>query len=281
MNQKIEYENYLEDVQGLFPMPRIVAEIARVLRSDCGTLDDLGELLLTDATLVSEIVVLSNSSYFGFAEKSESLGEAMQRIGMREIARLVGVCMAGQVYQAELKHYRTPPEVFWESGIAAALLMEALAEKLGLDSETAYLIGLMRESGMLVINYALSIEGSNAAWDCYQPICEWERSISGHDHMEVGAALLKVWGFSDELCSVVASQWATGEKKSGLPGLLDLTNRLLARTNCEFSIPINDFSEFAAAFEALQLSEDAVAEAMERASATFLRLRDGVLEKKG
>lgn len=279
MNQKIEYENYLEDVQGLFPMPRIMAEVSKKLRDYNTTVDDLGDLLMTDATMVSEIVKLSNSSYFGFAEKSESLREAMQRIGMLEIARLVGVCAVGEVYQAELRHYRIPPEVFWESGIAAALLMEALAEKAGLDSEAAYLIGLMRESGMLVINYALSVEGSEAVWDCYLPVQEWEREATGYDHMEVGAALLGVWGFSEEVCAAVAGQWDGVESAGVLGGLLGFTNRLLARTGCEFGIPLESFSDFEEGAKRLGLTEEIVLAAVDRSAATFARLRSGVLEK--
>lgn len=279
MNQKIEYENYLEDVQGLFPMPRIMAEVSKKLRDYNTTVDDLGDLLMTDATMVSEIVKLSNSSYFGFAEKSESLREAMQRIGMLEIARLVGVCAVGEVYQAELRHYRIPPEVFWESGIAAALLMEALAEKAGLDSEAAYLIGLMRESGMLVINYALSVEGSEAVWDCYLPVQEWEREATGYDHMEVGAALLGVWGFSEEVCAAVAGQWDGVESAGVLGGLLGFTNRLLARTGCEFGIPLESFSDFEDGAKRLGLTEEIVLAAVDRSAATFARLRSGVLEK--
>lgn len=279
MNQKIEYENYLEDVQGLFPMPRIMAEVARRMRSDDTTMDDLAELLMTDATLVGEVVVLSNSSYFGFAEKSESLSEAMQRIGMRELGRLVGVCMAGQVYQAELQHYRIPPEVFWESGVAAALLMEGLAEKVGLDSESAYLAGLMRESGMLVLNYALSIENVEAVWDNYLPLPEWEREATGHDHAEVGAALLRVWGFSEGICEAVVRQCGEVEIAKDLGGLLIFVNRLLTRSGCEFGIPIKDFSEFSDGLQVLGLDEESVRQVIDRAAETFRRLRGGVLEK--
>ncbi|MDQ8188032.1 HDOD domain-containing protein [Pelagicoccus sp. SDUM812002] len=279
MNQKIEYRNYLEDVQGLFPMPRILAEIARLLKDDDTTIDDLAELLMTDPTLVAELTKLSNSSYFGFAEKSDSLSEAMQRIGMREIARLVGVCTAGEVYQAELRHYRIPPDVFWESGIAAALLMEALAEKTNKDSESAYLAGMMRESGMLVIDYALSREGVEVLWDAYVPVQKWERDCCGHDHMEVGAALLEVWGFSKAVCEAVAEQWEEGNQREGLSALLNFTNRVLARTGCEFNTPIEPFSDFAEAAEALGLSEEAVAIAIDRAKGTSARLRGGVLEK--
>lgn len=277
MNRKIEYENYLEKVQGLFPMPRIMAEVSRILKDDEASLDDLGELLLTDATLVSEVMLMSNSSYFGFSEKSESLSEAMQRIGMREIARLVGICMAGQVYQAELLHYRIPPEVFWESGIAAALLMERLADELGIDSEAAYLAGLMRESGMLVINHALSHEGRTEVWESREPLHIWEREVAGCDHMAVGARMLNVWGFSDTVANAVASQWGETAPSNGLPGLLNLVNRLLARTGCNFCIQISDYIEFESAFESLGLGEDRVRSAIESSSDAFQRLSDAVL----
>lgn len=186
--------------------------------------------------------------------------------------------MAGQVYQAELQHYRIPPEVFWESGIAAALLMERLADLAGLAPESAYLAGLMRESGMLLLNHALSIENGQAFWDNYLPLHEWEREVTGHDHAEVGAALLRLWGFSDEVWAAVEWQWSGAEPGRDLGSLLDLVNRLLARCGCDFSIPIRGFSEFSGALEALGLDETAVFPAIERAASTFRRLRSGVLE---
>lgn len=281
MNRKIEYRDLLKEVQGLLPMPGVMARVSRALREDGVDLDGIAELVKADATLVGQIVRLSNSSYFGFAEASESLEEALQRLGLRELYVMVGACAADQAYESELLHYRIPSEVFWESSIGAGLLMQRLAAAIGLDEEAAYLIGLFREVGMLVVERALQREGLDDTWDCELPLHLWERSVTGFDHMEAGAELLERWGFGLEVFGAVRLQWRDEAEGSGLAGLLELANRILARTGCVFAVPLRDLEGLEELLRLLGLDGEEVLAAVEEASSTAERLRRGVLEGKG
>ncbi|MBC2607155.1 HDOD domain-containing protein [Pelagicoccus albus] len=275
MNRKIEYGKYLEYVSGLFPMPRIMAEVARRLKDEDTIIGDLADLIRSDASLVGGIVRLSNSSYYGFSEKTDSLDDAMQRIGLREIARLVGVCTVCKVYQDELDSYRIPPEVFWESSIAVALLMERFAAYREMDTEAAYLSGLMRECGMLVINYALKAEGRTERWDHLEPVHEWEYHSFGLDHMEVGGQLLKLWGFDEDICKIVEEQWVKNSTEMGK--LLDLANAVVARCGCDFGNHCGNFEPCEERVSAAGMSLEDFTTAVDSAREAFDKLKAGIL----
>lgn len=277
MSLKFEYDKYLNQVEGLFPMPRIMAQLSAKLRSDATSVEDVSELLLSDTALVASIMKISNSSYFNYSEKSESLDEAIQRIGLGEIARMVSLSVADEVYQEELNHYRIPPDIFWESSIAAALLMESICGASGLSSDEGYLVGLMREIGMLVINLLLTEENQNVVWDGYVPVRDWEQEVCGSDHTEIGGKLLESWSFPTTVCDAVSGQWKGCADGGSLQQCLNLTNRILERTGCDFSIPIEDWGQFGKWLVELGLSGEELAQCVFESVSKFQRLRESVV----
>jgi len=124
--------------------------------------------------------------------------------------------------------------------------MAALARGRGGDEEAAYLAGLMREIGMVVIDQVLAAEKSPARWDCYGPVREWELAVAGRAHPEIGAALLARWTFAPEVCAAVRHQWEMGAAGGELARALHLTNLVLERCGCDFSLPLGPFEPYAA-----------------------------------
>lgn len=268
-----DFDHQLARAEGLFPLPQILARAAARARDPESTVDEVAAVLILDPTIVRTVIRLSNSAYFNRASKSETLAEAVQRVGLREILRLVGCSIAQSVYRRELVHYRIPPDVFWESGIAAALLMAALMRARGGDEEAAYLAGLMREIGMVVIDQVLAAEKSPARWDCYGPVREWELAVAGRAHPEIGAELLTRWTFAPEVCAAVRHQWETGAAGGELARALHLTNLVLERCGCDFSLPLGPFEPYAALVTELSLNTEDLAAAHAEARDRFVRLR--------
>jgi HD-like signal output (HDOD) protein len=268
-----DFERHLARVEGLFPLPQILARAAARARDPASTVAEVAAVLVLDPAIVRTVIGLSNSAYFNRSSKSESLIEAVQRIGVREILRLVGCSIAREVYRRELVHYRIPPEVFWESAIAAALMMSALARERGGDEETAYLAGLMREVGMLVIDQVLAAEKNPARWDCYSPVRDWEFAVAGHAHPEIGAELLNRWAFAPAICAAVRHQWDDNPAGDGLAQALQLTNLTLERCGCDFSLPLGPFEPYAPLAAGLGLTAGALDAAISDAQGRFKKLR--------
>lgn len=273
MPSLVEFEPYLKEIEGLFPRPRIMAQLSAKLRGELTTIEEIAELLITDTTMVASIVQMANSSYFNFAEKAASLEEALQRVGLSEIGRMVSVSVANQVYRKELSHYRIPPSVFWESCLAAALLMEAFADARRRDTGEAYLAGLMRETGMLVIDHVLNKTGSKAVWDGYQPVQVWENSVCGYDHGLPGSRLLESWGFPQRVCHAVRNQWSEVPDPSELDLSLKLANQIIAFAGADFSLSIDEWAPFEEAARRCDLSVEQLGRCHASAAKKFARLR--------
>ena len=273
MPSAADFDRQLARVEGLFPLPQILARAAARARDPESTVEEVAAVLMLDPTIVRTVIALSNSAYFNRTSKSETLVEAVQRVGLREILRLVGCSIARAVYRRELVHYRIPPEVFWESGIAAALLMAALARGRGRDEEEAYLAGLMREIGMVVIDQVLAAEKSPARWDCYLPVRDWELAVAGRAHPEIGAELLARWTFEPAVGAAVRHQWEPGSGGGELARALHLANLVLEHCGCDFSLPLGPFDSYAAHAAELGLSAEDLAAAHADARDRFIRLR--------
>lgn len=268
-----DFERHLARVEGLFPLPQILARAAARARDPASTVEEVAAVLMLDPSIVRTVIGLSNSAYFKRSTKSENLSEAVQRIGVSEILRLVGCSIAREVFRRELVHYRIPPEVFWESAIAAALLMSALARERGGDEEAAYLAGLMREVGMIVIDQVLAAEKNPARWDCYSPVRDWELAVAGRAHPEIGAELLTRWAFAPAICAAVRHQWDADPAGDKLAQSLQLTNLTLERCGCDFSLPPGSFEPYAPLAAELGLTADALDAAISDAKGRFKRLR--------
>lgn len=272
MHHIFEYEPYVSQIEGLYPMPRIMAQLSAKLKNSETSIDDIAELILTDTTLVGSIMRISDSSYFHFDEKSSSLVEAIQRIGLHEISKMVSIGVSKEAYQHELVHYRIPPEVFWESSISAALLMESLFNAMDRPGDEAYLAGLMREIGMLVIDHFLSSNDYAENWDGYASIEKWEVETCGVNHADTGARLLEKWTFPESVCDAVHKQWNVPDRSSPLRTCLQLVNRIIFQTSSNLSLPIRDIEPLAPFLDLLGLSNDVLTEVFDYSVSKFLRL---------
>ena len=67
----------------------------KLSKSDEASADDLADSIQMDPSFLATILKLANSSYYGFAKKTDSLQQAVTRLELEEIGNLV---MSAQVF---------------------------------------------------------------------------------------------------------------------------------------------------------------------------------------
>jgi HD-like signal output (HDOD) protein len=183
------------------PSVGVFGRLQALLKDPDNDLSDIVDLVNVDPALTFQVIRLANSAAFGLRSRSESLEEAVARIGFSDVQRLVGLAVARQLCQGELTLYRIPSSRLWENSLAAGALIGALASAAGADGRTAYTSGLMRNIGKIVLNKypgAQRYPGEEIAPDGYR----WETETFGVNGAEIAAMLLDFWRFSAE--SIVA-----------------------------------------------------------------------------
>lgn len=171
--------------------------------ADCD-LDEIVELLRLDAALTFQIIKLSNSALYGLKSRTQTLDEAVARVGFGEIHQLVGLVVSRQVFQGDLKHYGIPGGRLWENSVAVGALATAFASRSGGNAGSAYSSGLLRSLGKIILNNhtaAVLYPGEDAQPDVFA----WEKSQHDITSPEATAMLLDHWRFPFDITGAVCT----------------------------------------------------------------------------
>jgi len=199
-------ENFLRLAQELPSTPAVLGKLQRLLADPNTGLDPVCGLLKRDMALSARIIRISNSAYFGPAASHTSLEEAVGCIGYEEIYKAVGVTIAREFLNRDLRWYGCTAERLWENAVCSALAMESLAQFVGINPRSAYTSGLMRSMGKILLDRLASEQAPPPApysAEDGRPLGRWEARTFGWENPAVTALLLKDWNFPDEVGEVV------------------------------------------------------------------------------
>jgi len=186
---------------------RVYSRLQVLLQDSDAGLDDVVDLVRVDAGLASGVVKVANSVLFRRSSSVESVHEAINRVGLREVNRIVGVSVATQMFTGDLPLYRITAILLWENSLATALAMGILARTVAEDERQAYTVGLLRPVGSVALQRLFNSDKEASA----RPAADvpgfdesvWEKAFFGNTHAEVSAALMAVWGFEHSVCDAV------------------------------------------------------------------------------
>lgn len=220
-----EFRMAVQKVQRLYSTPQVLAKALKLLRDPDVDLSNVEELVRLDAALSADLLHLSNSALFSRGETVTDLQLAMQRLGLREVLRAIGLSLSKNVFGKGLANYGISAAQYWGLSILAGLMMDALAQRRNLDPNDAYLIGILHAIGRVLINEALQELGSTEHWDGVQPLEEFELEHVGFTNAEAGALLLIRWDFPEHIRQPIANQFGetTATSSGAFTGLLRLT----------------------------------------------------------
>lgn len=204
-------------------MPGVALELMRSLDDDNLSLNDLALVIGKDPALSATVLRVANTARYSPLRSISSLREATATLGMVTLRNLA---MAGCMARSFPAVPGLDRRRFWRRGLACAHYAALLARPAMLDSEVAYLGGLMLQTGQLLmmqveregvalIEATVARPGDrflleSARWQC--------------THADVTAELARRWKFPDALLTgfAAASQPLTARPFQPLGGVLHL-----------------------------------------------------------
>lgn len=215
-------ENVLKLARKLPASPHVFGRLGSLLNDMNADLDKIVKLVAVDAGLTSRVIRMSNSVFFRGNEPVSSLDEAINRVGFREMHKMVGVAMTEQIFQSGLPVYHVTAEEVWENSVVTALAMEWLARATGEDEGVAYTLGLLRPVGKLVLDMLIEVEHPGVVCPESETLelPKWERAWAEISSNEAGALILEEWKMPEPVHIGVRSHYSPDETSGRLAALL-------------------------------------------------------------
>ena len=186
---------YLQSVK-LPVMPEVAHALIRTLNDNNTDMISVCEVISKDPALTATLLRMANSAMFGLSRSVNTLGAAVNVIGMTQLrARALTICMA--------KVFSMPPTLdrleFWRYSMVCAGYARWLASKSGLDEQQSWLIGMMLRLGQLTIAQQNSAQMEHIELLPRAPGERWvrERKLAGFDEGAITAAIARRWDFPD------------------------------------------------------------------------------------
>jgi HD-like signal output (HDOD) protein len=204
-------ENLVAAMGQLPAIAQVLAQLQRLLSDTNSSLDDVAALIRLDAAMSTRVVQISNSAWFKRGSACQTIDEAVNRVGFREIFHLVSVAASRSMIAQPLAAYRRDALTTWRESLACAFAAELLATRLGEDSAVAYMSGLLHGIGRLAINKCLTTTGEpgRTLADSGFPsdYSGAELALFGFTQANVGAAMLRKWTFAAENIEPILHQY--------------------------------------------------------------------------
>ncbi len=204
MNRRTEILNALGKIESL-ASPSVAA--LNILNAEDVNQARLVKSLELDPSLTTNMLRFANSARYGYSRKIHSINEAVVRLGLNTIRRMIYLSLSSTLAKVEVIGYNLQPAALWKHLVTSAVCTEVMARKTGREPlDAAFTAALLHDIGKLVLGYYLEVDADpilNLVHTQNIPFNEAEFEVLGIDHAEVAAELLAHWNLPETIVEAV------------------------------------------------------------------------------
>lgn len=197
----------VKKVNSFATLPEVTSKIIATVEDPKSTAGTLHKIVSHDPALVTRIMKVVNSAFYGLPGQIGSIERAIVLLGLNAIKNIAVAASLGQLFRgAKLCDGFTPKDL-WTHCIAVGVTARELAKQMKLPvADEAFLAGMIHDVGLLI--------SLQTAPEQLRQVCEiakssdrafidLEREVMGMDHQQLGTCLAEQWRFPKN-CQLVA-----------------------------------------------------------------------------
>lgn len=193
MNQQLLQR--IRQCQTLPTLPAIAVQVLELAQHPDVDLSDVAKLISKDPALSGKILRTVNSSFYGRSQAVSTVSHALVILGLQSVKTLVlGFSLVNNLPRGKSKGFQHVQ--YWKRSVYAATAAKVLAGKFGLvQQEEAFLIGLLMDIGMLVLDQAIGDEYGKlfSTAESHAKLVELEQAELQITHADIGGVLAEQW----------------------------------------------------------------------------------------
>lgn len=194
-----DFQTVVNAIGDLPPMPAVAIKVIEQLQDPNASAGNLAGTIAHDPALSARVLKIANSSFYSMKRQVRTLESAIVVMGEKTLRSLV---LAASL-KGMNKSFGLLEKMLWEDSIGCAIGAKIIARRFEeVDNEEAFVAGLFRHIGKVVLNYSHPEQFQSLMQAVYNgegALLELEGTYFPYSHALVGAAVLKKWNFSEGL----------------------------------------------------------------------------------
>lgn len=181
----------------------------KLLNDSQASIESIAAALKRDQAIATRVLRAANSGGYNRGRAVHTVEQAAVRIGISELRNIVmGIAVMEEFGGSEFEGFIDVME-FWEHGLATAMICQEIArETRSMDTEEAFLVGLLHDVGRVVMIEQFGpgmVNGFVMARELDQPLHIIEKRLYNLDHADIAGLMFKEWHFPNTLIVPVAT----------------------------------------------------------------------------
>jgi putative nucleotidyltransferase with HDIG domain len=216
-------------LDNLPPFPAVATRLVRMLAREDVDITQVGKMIAAEPVFATRVLQMANSPLFAVTRQVKTISHAIVVVGLARVKAMTVTRALGDFVGPALNVKAL--RVCWRNTLAGAIAAEKLARVCRMDTDFAYVAGLLRDIGRLalLVKYPESYANLLAvtrehAFD----IRTVERDLFDIDHCEAGAWLMQRMPFPPELVEVAGHHHdaIVGDSPFGMCQLVRVADRM-------------------------------------------------------
>jgi putative nucleotidyltransferase with HDIG domain len=184
------------------PLPQIAQGVLLALRDDAVDLRRAAELAAQDPTLTTAVLRLVNSVAYRGVREIRRVDQAFVRVGQKAARTVVLASIVRELTTKLAGSCRAIGDQLWRGAVASGTIAAHFAPRARVNSDLAFLAGLLHDIGKLAIlkilhDHAKSRRAAIGS-DEFEELC-----LRWHEHL--GLRLAEAWNLPDPLPEIIAA----------------------------------------------------------------------------
>ena len=193
----------MADSHRLPTIPAVHARAMSVLNDPDLEVKHLASIVETDPSLTAAVLRSANSAASGTTRRISTAGDAVVRIGMNTVRRIVMSAVIGESFRG-LERSGVNTSDLWRHVLGSALIADAISAQ-GTERSTAFTAGLLHDVGRMAmaqadpIRYSRIVQMARSGVDVREP----EEVVFGRDHAAWGVEAAETWSLPAALIEAI------------------------------------------------------------------------------
>lgn len=178
-------------------IPEVALRVREAIEEEDSSADEVARIIQTDASLATSIMKIGNSSLYRGLNGSNSVNEAVMRMGLKTVRNLTICLVMGQMFQATHPLIDGELRKAWNQSVNVAALSAVIARAwTRLQADSALLAGLTHLIGLQPL--LVKLESHPEILADKPRLASLLRDL----HPRIGSEILRHWGFDEQLAKV-------------------------------------------------------------------------------